>query len=313
MGPAFAFVLLTVAGYVNRRQQEVVDYLKTENDVLRSRLGARRLRFTDDERARLALKGQLLGRALLRAVSQLLTPETILRWYRRLVALKYDGSKKRSTSGTNADKDTTTEAVGEPHAPAKSSWSSFLKDHEDVLVAADFFSVEVLTWHGLIRYFVFFIIEIKTRKVHIAGITAEPNGEWMLQLGRNLTDAIDGFLLGKRYIILDRDPLYTPAFRGLLQNSGIKVVRLPPKSPNLNAYAERFVLSVKSECLSCMSPFGEASFRNIVEQYVKHYHGERPHQGLEHRIIAPDETALRAEGHIRCRDRLGGLLKYYYR
>ena len=120
----------------------------------------------------------------------------------------------------------------------------------DSLAAADFFTVEVMTLGGLVRYSVFFVIKLKTRSVEIAGITSQPCEAWMKQVARNLTDVHDGFLRHTRYIILDRDPLYSIAFRRRLQDSDVKPIRLPARSPNLNAYAERFVLSAKSECLA---------------------------------------------------------------
>ena len=119
--------------------------------------------------------------------------------------------------------------------------------------------------HGLVRYVVFFVIDLSTRRVELAGISAQPDGAWMQQIGRNLTDAVDGFLQDMRYVILDRDPLYTDAFRRLLDNSGCKVVRLPAKSPNLNAVAERFVLSARSECLAKIVPLGERHLRESLK------------------------------------------------
>jgi transposase InsO family protein len=118
---------------------------------------------------------------------------------------------------------------------------------------ADFFTVEVLTMGGLVRYFVFFVMRLKTRTVEIAGITCQPNETWMTQIARKLTDAQDGFLRGVRSLILDRDPLYTTAFRRMLRDSGVKPLLLPARSPNLNAYAERFVLSAKSEAWNASS------------------------------------------------------------
>ncbi len=135
----------------------------------------------------------------------------------------------------------------------------------------------------------------------------------MRQLARNLTDAVDGFLQGTRHLILDRDPLYSHGFRRLLKGSGVQVVRLPAKSPNLNAYAERFVLSVKSECLSRLVLLGEHHLRTAVAEYMRHYHGERHHQGLDHALLIHDETVRRGEGRVCCRERLGGMLRYYYR
>ena len=135
----------------------------------------------------------------------------------------------------------------------------------------------------------------------------------MKQIARNLTDCEDGFLRGVRYLILDRDPLYTAAFREMLKDAGVKAVRLPAKSPNSNAYAERFILSAKSECLSRIVPLGESHLRRALSAFVSHYHGERHHQGLDGKLIVADDTAGRLEGPVTCRERLGGTLNFYYR
>jgi len=153
---------------------------------------------------------------------------------------------------------------------------------------------------------------LKTRMVEIVGITAEPDGAWMAQLARNLTDPSDGFLRGIQYLILDRDPLYTTAFRRLLSDRGVKPVVVPAWSPNLNAFAERFVESAKSECLARMVLLGESHLRAAVRAFIVHYHQERPHQGLNNQLIAP-ATPVSGTGPIRCRERLGGLLKFYDR
>ena len=135
-------------------------------------------------------------------------------------------------------------------------------------------------------------MKLKTRTVEIAGITSQPDETWMTQVARNLTDADDGFLRGAEYLILDRDPLYTAAFRDLLRDSGVKPLLLPARSPNLNAFAERFVGSVKSECLERIVPLGEGHLRAAVRAFVDHYHEERPHQGLGNELIAPKTTSL---------------------
>ncbi len=135
----------------------------------------------------------------------------------------------------------------------------------------------------------------------------------MMQVGRNLTDPVDGFLLGKRFLILDRDKTFTTDFRDLLEHAGTDVIRLPYRSPNLNAYVERFVLSIKSECLDRMIFFGEQSLRRAVAEFIHHYHGERNHQGLENALIESDEHVGSLDGNVRCRKRLGGMLNYYYR
>ena len=350
--PPLAFFLLLFSGWVNRNQQAVIDYLLEENRVLRAVNGSRRLRLTDDQRRRLAVKGKVLGRRQLAAVAGIVTPDTILRWYRRLVAKKYDGSKTRRPGRPPTKPDiaalvvrmatenptwgytrirgglkhlghdvarNTIKAILKDHGiePApqrrtKMPWKTFLAAHWDGLAAADFFTVEVLTMTGLVRYVVLFVMKLKTRTVEIAGITRQPDANWMTQVARNLTDAEDGFLRGVHYLILDRDPLYTVAFRDRLRDSGVTPLLLPARSPNLNAFAERFVGSVKSECLARIVPLGEGHLRAAVRAFVDHYHEERPHQGLGNECIAPTTTLI-GTGPVRCRERLGGVLKFYYR
>ena len=200
-----------------------------------------------------------------------------------------------------------------PERGRRIAWSKFLKAHWSVLAAADFFTIEVWGPRGLVTFYVFFVIELATRRVEIAGITLAPNEAWMMQVGRNLTDPCDGFLRHKKKLIIDRDSNYSVAFRTLLTDSGIEIVRLPPRSPNLNAYAERFVRSIKDECLSRMIFFGERSLRKATREYAKHYHRERNHQGLDNRLIDPvDDTASNASA-VSCSDRLGGMLRFYHR
>ena len=192
------------------------------------------------------------------------------------------------------------------------SWKDFLKAHWGAIAACDFLTVEVLTLHGLVRYHVFFVIDLASRRVEIGGIVHEPTGAWMMQVARNLLDAEDGFLVGKTKLIMDRDPVFTGDFRALLKSAGVAPVRLPARSPNLNAYAERFVLSIKSECLDRLVLLGEAHLRHAVREYVAHYNAERPHQGLDGRFITAPAND-NAAGRIECSERLGGLLRYYHR
>ena len=118
---------------------------------------------------------------------------------------------------------------------------------------------------------------------------------------------------GARYLIHDRDPLFTQRFREILKPSGVKTVRLPARSPNLNAYAERFVLSVKSECLAKIIPLGERHLRKAVKEYTEHYHLERNHQGLDNELIEKPRNEPQLDGVVECQERRGGVLKYYYR
>ena len=354
MPSALQFASLLLAGWVNRHQQDVIEYLKEENRVLREQLDGRRLVLTDAQRRRLALKAKTLGKRALEELACIVTPDTLLRWYRKLIARKYDGSQRRRPGrprivseiaelvvriatenpgfgytrirdalngnlGHEVARNTVRRILAEhgiepaPERGKRTSWKTFLEAHWDAIAAADFFTVEVLSVRGLVRYSVFFVMEVKTRRVEIAGISCEPCGEWMKQVARNLTDAVDGFLLGTRYVILDRDPLYTGAFRRLLEDGGVNVVRLPARSPNLNAHAERFVLSAKKERLNRLVLLGEQHLRNAIGEFVRHYHGERHHQGRDNELIIPDETAGRTDGEVACRQRLGGVLRYYYR
>src|SRR2546426_4766452 len=172
-----------------------------------------------------------------------------------------------------------------PERSRKTTWKEFLARHWEQIVATDFFTVEVWTCTGLQRFIVLFFVELSTRRVQLGGIAKFPNGLWMSQIARNLTDAVDGFFTGKRYLIHDRDPLYTTEFLSILEGAGIESVKLPPRAPNLNAYAERFVRTMKEGCLDQMILFGEQSLRNAVREFGAHYHGERNHQGLDNRLI----------------------------
>ena len=181
--------------------------------------------------------------------------------------------------------------------------------HWDVLAAADFFSVEVWTATGLKRYAVLFVIELATRRVQIAGIASEPDSAWVVQCGRQLTDAVDGLLVGKRFLLHDRDPLFSDAFRETLAATGVETVRLPPRAPNLNAHAERYVRTIKEAYLNRMIFVGEWSLRRAITEFVTHYHYERNHQGLGNLLIFPARVQPRSDDRVVCRERLGGLLK----
>jgi transposase InsO family protein len=200
-----------------------------------------------------------------------------------------------------------------PERVKKTTWTEFLKTHWDLLAAADFFTVEVWTGSGLTRFAVLFFIELSTRRIEIAGITSEPDAAWMSQVSRNVTDASDGFLMGKRFLIHDRDPRFTLAFRETLTAAGVHVVRVPPRSPNLNAYAERFIRTIKESCLDRIIFVGEGSLWRAVREFIEHYHHERNHQGLGNQLILPVVGQTRGGERIVSRERIGGLLKYYHR
>ena len=347
----FRFLASVLAGWANQQQQHAIEYLREENRVLREQLAGKRIRYTDDQRRRLAEKAKTLGRRALDQIATLVRPETLLAWHRKLIAQKYDGSRTRGPGRPrvmNEIRDLTVRIAKENHtwgytriqgalsnlghvvgrgtianilrehgiepAPERcrqTTWREFLKFHWEMIAAADFFTVEVWTRYGLLRYLVFFVIELSTRRVRVAGIHPAPDGEWTTQVARNLTDGLDGFLHGKKYLIHDRDPLYTRHFREVLAGAGVKTIRLPARSPNLNAYAERFVRTIKESCLHRVILFGEDGLRRILAQFLAHYHNERNHQGVGNRLLFPKPSHF--EGNVARRQRLGGLLNYYYR
>ena len=184
-----------------------------------------------------------------------------------------------------------------------------------VLVGTDFFSVEVLTLRGLITYYVLFFIHIESRRVEVAGITPHPNEAWMKQIARNVTMDEWGFLENCRYLIHDRDTKFTDSFRAIIKSSHVEPLKLPARSPNLNAFAERWVRSVKEEALSKLILIGEASLRRVLREYLTHYHQERNHQGKDNVLLFPlsRQSAPSSDRSVHCHERLGGLLKYYHR
>jgi len=348
-------LLAILTGWLQRHQQWVITYLHEENRVLKAQLRGLRLCLTDTERCRLAALAYPLGRKRLQEIATIATPDTLLRWYRRLIAQKFDGSRHRRTRGRprvleeieqlrirmaeenpswgyrrlqgalanlghRIDAGTVRNILHRYHldpAPQRRKagmpWAQFLTLRWEVLAATDFFTVEVATWRGLVTYYVLFVMDLATRQVQVAGVTPHPTGDFMRQCARQLTDPFDGFLRGKRFLIHGRDTKFTRAFDGLLKEHRVEPVLLPPRSPNLNAYCERFVRSIKNEALEQMLMLGERSLHYVVRQYLAHYHHERNHQGLDNQLIAAEPGLERHWGRIVHRGRLGGLLGYYYR
>jgi putative transposase len=347
-------LLPILAGWINQQQQNAIEYLIAENCILREKIGKKRILLNDDQRRRLAIKGKVLGRKALAEICSIVTPETILRWHRNLIAEKWDYSKSRKNLGRpHTDKEivellvqmakenpswgynriqgalanlgykVSDTAIGNilrehgiepaPERKKQTTWKTFLEAHWDVLASIDFTTIEVWTKSGLRTFYLLFVMELSTRRVQFAGCTTSPDEDWILQVGRNLTDFEDGFLKGKRYLFMDRDTKYSEAFRSMVKESDVEPVRLPPKSPNLNAHIERFMRSLKEECLERLILFGENSLRNAVVEFLIHFHTERNHQGLQNRLIQPGAETGKAQGQIDCRNRLGGMLRYYRR
>tara|TARA_Y100000385_G_scaffold251581_1_gene274474 strand:+ start:114 stop:869 length:756 start_codon:yes stop_codon:yes gene_type:complete len=193
------------------------------------------------------------------------------------------------------------------------SWETFLKAHWDVMAAIDVTTIEVWTKSGLTTFYLLFVMELKTRRVHFAGCTTSPHEAWMKNMARELTNCEDGFLCGKYYLIMDRDTKFCQSFREFLRNEGVKSVRLPPRTLNMNAHLERFFGSLKSECLNTLILFGEKAMCNAVRQYLDHYHADRCHQGLGNQLIVPMAHPTDTEKEIETTERFGGLLRSYRR
>jgi putative transposase len=354
------FLIAIVAHAINERMARRVDYLLEEVRVLKESLrattGTTRIRFSPEQRRRLARKGKLLTPEERRACCQIVRPVTILAWFRQLAAQKYDGSKNRQPGrprkavdirrlvlklasdnpgwgytkirdalrglkieiGRTTVADILAEARVEP-APDRRrqrTWKQFLRSHAEALYACDFFGVEVLSLFGTVRTLVFFVMHVKSRAVRIAGVRIAPDGAWMKQVARNLLDPVDGFLRDARYLIHDRDPLFTKAWTAILKTAGVACVPIPAQSPNCNAHAERFVRTVRTECLNHFVIFGERHLRHLLHEFIEHYLTERYHQGIGGRIIQPDlwpsNDKPTLDG-VKCRSRLGGVLNSYRR
>ncbi len=344
-----------LAGWINRQQQEALEYALEENSILREELqkatGRKRIQLNDTQRRRLAILGRKLGRKLLGQVCRACSPDTLMLWHRRLVANKYDGSKNRGKGGRPRISDELRQLIIDmakdnkhlgrkslhgylkylgikvspstinrilrehgiepnPDRPEKTTWNEFVKRQFSSMAGIDFFQKLIWTKHGLVKYMVLVVIDYKTRKVEIAGIIPQANGEWMKQMARNLTDPIDGFLRNKKYLIHDRDPLFTEAFKDILEAGGVRCVKTSVASPNMSPFVERFVRSIKYECLNKILIFGESHLRYVISEYMTFYHHERPHQGIGNNIIDPQPQG---KGKIVCHERLGGLLKSYRR
>jgi hypothetical protein len=171
----------------------------------------------------------------------------------------------------------------------------------------------VLTLRGLVTYYVLFFIRLESRRVDIAGITVRPDELWMTQIARNVTMEGWGILRDCRYLLHDRDAKYTRSFRAIITSGRVEPLTLPARSPNLNAFAERCVRSVKVECLSKVILFGERSLQRSLSEYIEHYHAERNHQGKGNVLLFPRDTDIRHDQQpVQCRERLGGLLRYYH-
>ena len=347
-------ILAYITGTVDQELLLRNEYLVAENRILKAQLKTP-LRLTDADRITLAEIAHRIGRKALEDVANVMKPDTIMGWYRKLIAGKFDGSKSRRYPGrpriggeieqlivrmakensgwgydrivgamANLGHTISDQTVGNilqrhgiPPAPERkcmTTWADFIRTHMAVLAGTDFFTVEVLTLRGLVTYYVLFFIHLESRRVEVAGITPHPNEAWMKQIARNVTMDEWGFLGNCRYLIHDRDTKYCQSFRNIIESGDVKTLRLPARSPNLNAFSERWVKSIKDDCLSKLILLGETSLRRVLHEYLVHYHAERNHQGKENVLLFPTATkAIDLGGSsVGCKERLGGVLKYYH-
>src|SRR4030081_3443761 len=279
----WARILAYVTGTVDQELLARNEYLAAENRIMKAQLRGR-LKLSDAERGVLGEIGHRLGRKVLADVATIARPDTILSWYRKLVARKFDGSKARRGPGrrrikreveqliirmasenrdwgydriagalANLGCEISDQTVGNvlrrhglPPAPERkrtTPWAAFIRTHVALLAGTDFFTAEVLTLRGLVTYYVLFFIHLESRRVHIAGITVHPNEPWMKQIARNVTMDDCGAPRDCRYLLHDRDTKFTRSFRAIVASAGVEPLVLPALSPNLNAYAERWVRS----------------------------------------------------------------------
>jgi len=337
---ALQLLLGAISAWLDRQEREAIAYLIEENRLLRRQLGGRRL----------AMRAYRLGRQALRDIATIVTPDTLMRWHRQLVARKWTYATRRSgrrgvlveirrlvvrmatenptwgytriqgalkNLGHQVGRSTIArilKAHGLPPVPARpTSWQTFLRAHWGAIAGADFFTTEVWTWRGLVTYYTVFVIDLASRRVQILGSTPHPDDLFMRQVSRTLTAADEGILVGHRVLICDRDAKWSAPVRERLAEAGLRVVQTPFQAPNANAHAERFVRSIKSECLDRVIVLGERHLRQTIREFMTHYHRERNHQGLENELIETSPTLEGGGRRIYRRPRLGGLLNYYVR
>jgi len=255
---------------------------------------------------------------------RLVTPGTVLRWHRRLVTRKWTYPNRTGRPPVSAEiaaliKRIATENNGWDTRESKAScsstdttWRQFLHTQAATMLAADFFHVDCAV--TLQRLYCLFVIEVGSRYVHILGVTANPDGPWTAQQIRNLLMDLGDRAGDFRYLVRDRAGQFTEAFDAVLAGAGIEAVKIPPRSPRANAYAERFVLTARTEVTDRMLIFGQRHLRTILAQYEAHYNGRRPHRSRQFRPPRPDHpVADLSRERIKRRPVLGGLINEYER
>jgi hypothetical protein len=345
-------MLLTLAGWINRSQQEAIEYLRAENQVLAEQLKGKRLRLTDEQRRRLAIRGKALGRKLLGEVATIVTPDTILAWHRKLIAQKWTYPRKgvgRPPTASEIEKLVLSMAEENPgwgyttlvdrlrnlgHKVGRTTVAEILKANglgprdaateEDVVAH---FPAGALVDAGGDRFHDGRGVDGDGTRHSVrapghalgdptsgAGWNHVGPGHRMDEAGCSESDRRLGGLSRRKTVLADGPRcLLQRRIRDVLKRAGVKPVRIPPKAPKCNPHIERFMLSLKMECLDRMVLFGPESLHRATREYLEHYHRERNHQGLNGKIIDAGPELGRVVGRIRSKERLGGMLRYYYR
>ncbi len=345
---AFLVVDLLVVRRGNPSLQLEVVVLRQQLRVLERQLG--RPRWKTPDRLVLAALSQRLPRPDWRAF--LVTPETLLRWHRELVRRKWAlFARRRKRFGRPRLPDELKELIlrlarentrwgyrriegelrklgwrcshgtvrlilqraGLGPAPQRSrvSWRQFLRQHAQQVLATDFFTVET-AW--LERLHVLFFLEIGSRRVHYAGCTRHPSTAWVVQQARNLAWQLQDEGRGLKFLLRDRDAKFPAAFDAVFRSEGLEVIRLPYRAPRANAFAERWVGTVRREALDHLLILGRRHLDHVLREYVDHYQRARPHQGLGQRIPGVAlKRVMQRSGRVARRDRLGGLIHEYSR
>jgi hypothetical protein len=317
--------------------------LRHEGAMLRRQAGTPRFRWPD--RAILSALARLLPRRL--RVHRIVTPATLLAWHRRLVARKWTYPSRPGRPATDPEIAAMIERLardnarwgyqriagelkhlghrvsastirrvlkraGLPPAPRRSDdrWRDFLRAHAHSILACDFFSVDTVT---LRRLYVFFVLEVGTRIVHVLGVTANPTGEWVAQQARNLMRDFGERITSVRFLIRDRDTKYTRIFDEVFTSEGITVVKTPVQAPRANTYAERWIRTVRAECTDRMLITGERHLRAVLAECTDHYNQHRPHRSRQLQPPQPADNPPPSTGPIQHRTVLGGLLNEYHR